>query len=380
MIKKIIGSSASKKEEILKVYNDLHAIPELSTQEYKTSAYISDYLRKNDFDVTTGIAGTGLTACVTGSEPGPVLAIRADMDALNHIIDGKKVPMHSCGHDAHSTMGLFAGIIAKELSIVKRGALKLIFQPSEESETTSGARAMAKAGVMDEVDMCVGIHLRPKEEAQMGEAISALRHGALTIIVATIHGETSHSGRPHMGKNPIDAMAAIINAINAIWIDPTIPSSAKLIAINAGDARTTSIPELGQLAVDLRANTNESMTLLIDKVYNAILTGASTVGCKAEVTVVPGLPAAVYDDNMIQIASQSIVGILGDKGLLGERTTTGSEDFHEFTKFKPSLRTTYLGLGCDLVPGLHNPEMTFNKDAMLNGINILVNMAYKILG
>ncbi len=380
MIDQIIKLSSSKKEEILKVYNDLHAIPELAMQEYKTSAYLSDYLNKNGFEVKSGIAGTGLTATLHGAEPGPVLAVRADMDALNHIIDGKKVAMHSCGHDAHSTMGLFTGIVSKELNVVKRGTLKLIFQPSEEQEMTSGARAMAKAGVIDDVDMCVGIHLRPIEEAKLGEAISALRHGALTIIVATIHGETAHSGRPHMGKNPIDAMAAIINAVNAIWIDPTIPASAKLIAINAGDARTTSIPGTGQLAVDLRANTNEAMSLLIEKVRDAILTGASTVGCSAEVTIVPGLPAAVYDDSMIQIASQSIIEVLGENGLLGERTTTGSEDFHEFTKAKPSLKTTYLGLGCNLTPGLHNPEMSFNKDAMLNGVNILVNMIHKVLG
>ncbi len=380
MINEIKQWPMTKKKAVLQTYDALHSMPELATQEYKTAAYVAEFLQSHGIEVVTGIANTGLVAYVRSDQPGPVLALRADMDALNHIVDDQLVTMHTCGHDAHTTMVLFAGLMAKELNLVKKGTLKLIFQPSEEQETTSGARAMARAGVLDEVDMCIGIHLRPIQEAKMNEAIAALKHGALTIINGEVIGQMSHSGRPHMGKNPIDAIASIVHAVNAIWVDPGVPASAKMIAVQSGDPMTTSIPEKGHVTVDLRADNNETMDELIRKVSHAIQAGAATIGCEGQVNVVPGLPAPVYDESMIQIAREAITEVLGSTGMLGIKRTTGADDFHEFTRWKPELKTTYIGLGCDLTPGLHHPDMSFNRDALLNGIRILSVMVHRILG
>ncbi|KUK61747.1 MAG: Amidohydrolase [Synergistales bacterium 57_84] len=341
-----------ERENILSVYRDLHAIPELSAQEYRTSAYIADYLEKRGFQVQRGVGGTGLVSYLRGEDPGPVLGIRADMDALGHLVDGEIQAIHSCG----------------------------LFQPSEEQEETSGARAMIADGVLEDMDMCIGIHLRPIQEARYGQAVSALKHGALATVTAEITGATAHGGRPHLGKNVVDALAAIVNAVNAIWVDPTVPASAKVTALNAGGANYSSIPEKGEMGADLRANTNEVMEELLEKVEHAIRTGASTIGCSADVRRVPGLPAAVFDRDMIRIADEAIRETLGDEGALGERGTTGAEDFHEYVKAKPELRTTYIGLGCDLEPGLHHPEMSFRQDALLDGVAILANMAGRILG
>lgn len=377
----IMQMTLGKKKEIFQSFSDLHSMPELSTQEFKTSEYIAQSLETNGFVVKRGVGGTGLVSYVRGDKPGPVLGLRADMDALGHLINGKIEAIHSCGHDAHSTMVLFAGIIAKELGLVRKGALKLIFQPSEEQEETSGARAMIADGVLEDLDMCVGIHLRPEQEAKYGEAISALRHGALGTVTAEITGLAAHAGRPHLGRNTVDAIAAIVNAVNAIWIDPSIPSSAKVTAVRAGGANASAIPDKGEIMIDLRANTNEVMEKLLDKVEHAIIAGASTIGCEAMVKVVPGgLSAAVFDEGMIKIAEESIREILGEKGLLGQRNTTGAEDFHQFVKAKPELKTTYIGLGCDLTPGLHNPDMIFKKEALLYGVAILASMVEKILG
>lgn len=369
-----------ERENILSVYRDLHAIPELSTQEYRTSAYIADYLEKRGFQVQRGVGGTGLVSYLRGEDPGPVLGVRADMDALGHLVDGEIQAIHSCGHDAHSTMGIFTAVVARELDLVKKGSLKMLFQPSEEQEETSGARAMIADGVLEDMDMCIGIHLRPKQEARYGQAVSALKHGALATVTAEITGAAAHGGRPHLGKNVVDALAAIVNAVNAIWVDPTVPASAKVTALNAGGANYSSIPEKGEMGADLRANTNEVMEELLEKVEHAIRTGASTIGCSADVRRVPGLPAAVFDRDMIRIADEAIRETLGDEGALGERGTTGAEDFHEYVKAKPELRTTYIGLGCDLEPGLHHPEMSFRQDALLDGVAILANMAGRILG
>lgn len=380
MERKIRDYTGSRKDELFRFFEQLHGMPELSMQEFRTSVHIAEYLEERGFQVTRGVGKTGLVAYIHGSLPGPVLGIRADMDALGHIVEGELQPIHSCGHDAHSTIVLFAGIVAKELGLVKKGSLKLIFQPSEEQEETSGARAMIADGVLEDMDMCVGIHLRPIQEAKYGQAVSALKHGALATVTAEITGMAAHGGRPHLGKNTVDAIAAVVNAVNAIWVDPVVPSSAKVTAVKAGGANYSSIPEKGELGIDLRANTNEVMKELLDKVERAIITGASTIGCGAAVQKIPGLPAAVFNEEMIRIAEDSIREILGEEGLLGIRGTTGAEDFHEYVKAKPELKTTYIGLGCDLVPGLHHPDMTFNKEALLDGVSILADIVYKVLG
>ena len=370
----------NRNEEILEVYNALHAIPEVSAQEYKTSEFIKEYLEMHGFEVTTGIAGTGVVAYINSGAEGPVLAVRADIDALEHLIDGEIVMKHSCGHDANTAMAIFSAIAAKEAGLVKKGSLKMIFQPSEEREETSGARAMVEAGVIDDVDMLIGIHLRPQNELRMGQAIAGMRHSALNTILAEIKGEGTHGGRPHQGKNPIDAIAAIINAVNAIWVDPAISWSIKLTSIHADGGNNCTVPAAGRIGLDLRSNSNEIMEELIENAKAAITAGAATVGCEAEIEVIPGLPAGIIDDGMAKIAAEAISEVLGAEGCMGIRDTLGGDDFTVYPYTKRELKATFLGLGADLAPGLHHPDMDFNKDALANGVRIISGMIQKILG
>ena len=370
----------SRNEEIIDVYNHLHSIPELSTQEYKTSAFIKECLEKYGFEVTSGIANTGVVTYIDSGVEGPVLGVRVDIDALEHLIDGQIQMIHSCGHDAHTTMGLFTGIVAKEAGLVKKGKLKLIFQPSEEREETSGARDMVKAGVIDDVDMLIGIHLRPENELRLGQAICGMRHSALNTILAEIKGVGTHAGRPHQGKNPIDAIAAVINAINAIWVDPSIPWSIKLTSVHADGANNSSVPATGRVGMDLRANSNEVMDELIEKAKAAIIAGAATIGCEADIEVIPGLPAGIIDEDMARIAADAITEVLGAEGTMNVRNTPGGDDFTIYPFSKREMKATFLGLGCDLTPGLHNPEMNFDKRALVNGISIISTIIKKILG
>ena len=370
----------SRNDEILEVYNELHAIPELSTKEFKTSRFLKEYLEKYGFEVTSGIAGTGLVTYINSGVEGPVLGVRVDIDAVEHLIDGEIQMVHSCGHDAHTTMGLFSGIVAKEAGLVKKGSLKLIFQPSEEHEETSGARAMVSEGVIDDVDMLIGIHLRPQSELRLGQAIPGMRHSALNTILAEIIGKGTHAGRPHQGKNPIDAIAAVINAVNAIWVDPSIPWSIKFTSVHADGLNNSSVPGTGKVGMDLRANTNEVMDELIEKAKMAITAGAATVGCEAKIEVIPGLPAGIIDDNMAKIASEAITEVLGPEGTMTVRDTPGGDDFTIYPFTKRELKATFLGLGCDLTPGLHDPAMNFDKKALVNGVSIISTMIQKILG
>lgn len=223
---------------ILATYDALHAMPEVGFAEFRTAAYLAEKVKTAGFAVTTGVGGTGIVAELKGKETGPVVVLRADMDALAHTVEGKDICVHSCGHDSHCAMVLTA---AEEIGKtgIKRGTLKIFFQPAEEK--LFGATRMIEAGVLEDVDIIIGIHLRPGQEAKTGQATPALYHGSSYIMEATINGLTAHGARPHLGVNAIDAAAAAINAVNAININPVIPWSCKVTRLQAGGATLNAI-------------------------------------------------------------------------------------------------------------------------------------------
>lgn len=363
------------KDRVLETFDVLHAIPELGFHEHKTSAYLAEKLASFGYDVETGFGGTGIVGTLKGKAPGPAVGLRADMDALGYEINGEFVAIHACGHDAHSSMVLAA---AEELAKkgIQRGTLQILFQPAEE---IFGAVKMIEDGAGKDLDMLFGIHLRPIQEAKLGQMTPALHHGASWIVKAHIEGKVAHGARPHLGVNAINAAVAIIQAVNAIAIDPVVPSSVKATQIKGGGPATNSIPEVAEIAFDIRSRQNSTADEIVEKVRVAIENGAASVGAKARMEVVGGVPAAEYHPEMIELAKDAIVDVLGEEGLMGEIVTPGGEDFHYFTRSYPNLKTTYMGLGCDLTPGLHAADMRFNTAALENGAKALVRLAEKAL-
>jgi amidohydrolase len=365
---------ASRVQELWDV---LHQMPEVAFNEHKTSAYLAQQLLAAGYKVQTGVGGsTGVVGVLDSGKPGPVLALRADMDALMHVVDGKECVIHSCGHDGHMSTIL---TVAEELARqgVSRGKIKVLFQPAE--ETLSGALVLIKAGALDDVDVVLGMHLRPSQEARDGQAGSALYHGGGYVLDATLEGAAAHGARPHLGVNCADAAAAVVQAINSIHMDPLVPYSVKVTKIQIGGGPPNIIPDRGEMAFDLRCQLDAPMDQLIEKTKQAILTGAATVGAKATVTVRYGAPAAQYSEEIMALAKEAIVAELGPQGCIGPIYTTGTEDFHYFVKHKPSLKPGYIGLGCGLTPGVHHPGMRFNTAALIHGVNILLYMARKIM-
>ncbi len=361
---------------VREVYSILHRIPEISFAEFKTAAYLTEQLLQAGYQVKTGLAGTGVTGMLAGQADGPIVAIRADMDALAHSVSGVETAIHSCGHDAHCAIVL---AVAEEMARkgINRGALQIIFQPAEEK--LSGAQRMVEAGVIEDVDILIGLHLRPVEEAGLGEATPALFHGASAIMEVELTGVSAHGARPHLGINVIDAAAAVVNAVNAIRVNPAVAASIKVTKLQAGGAALNAIPDKAELALDLRARQNDVMKELLAKAKTAVQAAATTVGAGSDIIGINQVPAAEYDQDLIKLAQEAIQAVLGPHGLLPPVYTPGGEDFHFYTQAKPNLRATYIGLGVDLTPGLHHPDMTFNPDGLINGVNILVYMVNKLL-
>jgi amidohydrolase len=366
-----------KQGSVEEVYHILHQMPEPGLAEKRTAAYLASRLEQAGYAVRTGVGGTGVIGALRGAKPGVTVMLRADMDCMVHSIDGKEVYVHSCGHDAHSAMVLTAAVEMAAAG-VERGTLKILFQPAE--ETLQGALKVIDDGGLDDVDFLLGLHLRPIQEAKLGQATPALRHGASAIVEAALTGRTAHGARPHLGINAIDAGAAVLQAVNAIYVDPAVPATVKATRFLAGGGATNAIPDRADLVFDVRAQTNAVMEELLEKTAQAVAKGASAIGAAGKAVVAGRVPAAEYDAALTALLAESIRTVLGETGLLAPIQTPGGEDFHFYRQRRPDLRVAYFGLGADLTPGLHHPEMTFDLRALRQGVDILLHALRQLMG
>ena len=363
------------KQLIVKTYNDLHQLAEISWKEFKTKEYLINQLEQLGFSYQTFPNHTAIVA-EWGDDEGPTVALRADMDALWQNVNGEWKANHSCGHDAHMTMVLNALRCLKEIGFSPKGKLKVIFQPAEESG--KGAVALVEDGVVDDVTYLLGIHVRPKIEMSYGQVSAAIYHGATTLLRGTVKGVQAHGSRPNMGINVVDSIAAIVNAVNAVKVDPTIASSVKVTQINAGGDNVNIIPDEATFGIDVRAQTNEAMKELVPRVLKAVTSAGSANGSEVDVQIAASMVAAHPNFYMEQVVKEAVVEHLGGAAFVSPPITPGGEDFHFYTKEKKELQATLVGLGTDLEPGLHHPNMTFNLNALENGVAVLAGAAVKL--
>lgn len=364
---------------VLEHYHFLHEIPELGFAEFKTSAYIAAQLEAAGIKVTRNINNTtGLMAEIDSGKPGPVLALRADMDALGHIIDGQLCARHTCGHDGHSSVVLTAAQELLREGAVKKGRLKIIFQPAE--ELGAGALAMIEGGVLDDVEMILGFHLRPREECRVGEAVPAVNYSACSTLEATIKGKPAHAARPHLGINALDAAVQAVQAVNAIHLAPGLNWSVKATRFLCDAGVTNSVPDEARVVWDLRSLENAGMDELKTCVTRAITQSVAALGASAEVVVLKEMPAAEIAEEATALISAAIVDVLGEAGLTAPKTTPGSEDFFYYPVKQPNVKAGFWGLGTDLTPGLHHPEMSFDLSSLETGVDIFKACVYRMLG
>lgn len=364
------------RDDIMRTLNDLNATPEPGFKEYRTSSYLKDALRRAGIKVIE-LTETGFAAEVSGERPGPVIGLRADIDALPFKNErGEMYYVHACGHSANSTMVLWATIILNELNLVKRGKLRAIFQPAE--ETLQGAEAIARTGIVADMTELYGVHLRPIHEARLGQATPALRHAGASSIEVTISGRTAHAARPHLAVNPIVGAALAVLSVNSIWLDPTQHWSVVPTMISGGVTHNV-IPESVSLVFNLRFATNKLMDELESKLRQACEHAVASIGGSVKFKHLGSVPAAEYDSDAVGNLAEAIKAVLGPQGLISEIYTPGSEDFHIYRKYNQQIKTAYLGVGADLTPGLHDPTMTYNKEAVVIGTKILALAAMRRL-
>lgn len=232
---------------------------------------------------------------------------------------------------------------------------------------------MVESGIAEDIDYLYGVHLRPAQETNDGRAAPAILHGANAAIIGEITGQEAHAARPHLGTNSIEVVYSILESIKNIHVDPQTPHSVKITKLIAGGKNTNIIPGNANFSIDLRAQTNEVINQLIEKVRGIIQSVGYLYNVNINTSMPSYLPAAQVDSTACNYMKQAIANTIGDQNLDQPLETTGGDDFHYYTIKRPNIKATMLGLGCDLKPGLHHPDMTFNKEVLVKGAQILLN-------
>lgn len=362
-------------EQLTTHFTHLHNHPEISWEEVETTRYLKQELEKLGLQPVTFPDITGLYVDIgTGT---PTVGIRVDMDALWQEVDGEFQANHSCGHDGHMTMGLGAAQLLAEKQEELRGAVRILFQPAEEKG--SGALALLERGVTDSLQYLFGTHVRPLIELPEGTHSPALHHGAARMIRGKITGIEAHGARPEEGINAIEVATALVDAIKRIWIQPGRSGSVKMTSLHAGGTSANIIPGTATFSLDCRAQQNETMDKLMDGLERAIQSVETQYGATITTEASAAIVAAHVNPEAADILRSAIQKVVGEDRCADEIVTPGGEDFHYFAYHKPELKTSMLGLGCGVTPGLHHPAMTFNASYLEEGARILTEACIRAL-
>lgn len=361
------------KEKIGVWFEHFHTYPEISYEEVQTTKKLTEILAGLNVSYKTFDDVTGVIAEIGEGEK--VVAVRADMDALWQEVDGVFQANHSCGHDANMAMVLGALAYLKDERF--DGRIRFIFQPAE--ELGNGAVAMVERGVIEEVSYLFGVHLRPIEEMPYGKISPAIHHGAAAFLEGKLIGVDAHGARPHQGRNVIDPLFAIHQFIKTIYFSPYEAYSAKVTKMQAGGSNLNIIPGNATFAIDARAQSNIVLDALMKKIDRGIRAIGDLHNVEIELDWKDHTPAAEVSEEAVELARAGIVEVVGEEGYIQPVITSGSDDFHFYTIHKPELKAAMLGIGADLQPGLHHPNMTFNKEALDIGARVLAATLKKAL-
>lgn len=354
-------------ERMQKVFEHLHANPEVSWAETNTTAYLAALLKEEGFKPHTFEDMTGLYVDI--GEGVPKVGFRTDIDALWQEVNGEFKANHSCGHDGHMTMAIGVALLLKEKKESLPGAVRLIFQPAEEK--AGGAKAIVQKGIVDSLEYLFGVHVRPLVELPDGVHSPALYHGAAKLFTGTITGVEAHGARPEQGINAIEVAAALVDALKRIWISPAESGSIKMTQLQAGGTSTNIIPGSATFSIDTRAQTNETMDALTRGFEKAVKAVSTLYGATISTNVDAHIVAAQVHNDAKAIMKQAIIETVGQEHCASDVITPGGEDFHFYSYSRPHLKTTMLGLGCGVTPGLHHPQMTFNRQQLPVGVRII---------
>ncbi|MBM6829931.1 amidohydrolase [Anaerotignum lactatifermentans] len=361
-------------EELRQIRRDLHQIPELGLQEYKTKAYILEKLHSFGITQTEEWLDTGVIALIPGKEEGPAFAFRADMDALTVTEEtgcdfASRHPgcMHACGHDGHMTILLgFAKYLAAHRDQLKRDVL-LIFQPAEEGP--GGAQLLIDAGLFKKhpASCIIGCHIFP----QVAEGKIACRKGAMMArngeVDVHIYGQSAHGAQPHLGSDAVLAAGAVITGLHTILSRNVSPLDSGVLtfgAIQGGEACNIIAKEV-KLEGTMRAFSDEAYDTMTRRVQETAAGIAAGYGCKGE-AVFRHMYRVVNNDSRLVEALQTIAGQAYEE----TPPYMLAEDFSLYQQALPGM-FFFLGAGNPekgYTAPLHSASFQFDESILTKGV------------
>ena len=379
---------------------DFHANPELGNREFRTAAIVAKHLRSLKIEVIEKVGITGVVGILKGDLPGPIIALRADMDALpiteradlpfaskiKTLYNGKETGvMHACGHDAHTAILMGVAEVLVGLKKELRGTVKFIFQPAEEGAPDgeeNGAKLMIKEGVMQnpKVDVIFGLHV--SAETPTGQ-ISYKAGGfmaAASDIKIVVKGAGAHGASPWMGVDPIVTAAQIVNNLQTIisrnlkLIDN--PAIVTIGAINGGN-RSNIIPETVEMLGTVRTFTDADEKMIFDRIKTIVNKTAESNGATADIALpyTFSYPVTYNDTTLVRKMLPTLQRITGAAKTVLVSAITGAEDFSFFQKIVPGFFFQLGGKPVNAKPTSHHTADFFlDESGFKMGVNVLTNL------
>jgi amidohydrolase len=393
--------AAAIEQEMLGWRRHLHQHPELSNREVNTARYIAERLRSFGLEPRTGVAGHGVTALLQGATPGPVVALRADMDGLpvTEQVDvpfasratgeygGREVGvMHACGHDAHMAMLLGAAKILTDLRKDLRGSVLFIFQPAEEGapieERPAGAELMVEEGVLKDaaVEAIFGLHVF----ANIPSGHLTWRSGPLMAASDSyeivVKGRQTHGASPWDGIDPIVVGSQIVMGLQTIvsrQLDITAQPAIVTVGQFEAGVRNNIIPDSARLVGTIRTFDEEMQADVHERIRRTAERIAEAAGATAEVRIDRGPPVTANDPALMTKMLPTLERVAGERLYEGRRVTT-AEDYSYFQREVPGL-FLFLGITPPDQVGTaaanHSPHFFVDESALLTGVRTLAHLA-----
>lgn len=405
---KVSQSTDKIEQKVIDWRRDFHEHPELGNNEIRTAGIVATHLRALGMKVQTGVAKTGVVGILQGDKPGPVVALRADMDALPIIertpvtfasrvksqFNGQEVGvMHACGHDAHVAILMGVAEVLASLKSELKGTVKFIFQPAEEGAPVGeegGAELMVKEGVLEnpKVDVIFGLHIQSQIEAGKIAYRPRGTMASVNDLKITIKGKQAHGADPWSSVDPIVVSAQIINNLQTIVSrNLNVTQNPGVVTIGSihGGNRFNIIPESVEMMGTIRALSVEDEEMISQRVKQIAKKTAESAGATAEVLIPYSVryPVTYNDPVLTEKMLPSLYKTAGEGNIVLREAVTGAEDFSFFQEKVPGLFIFLGGMPKGKnpldAPSHHTPDFFIDESSFTLGIKALSNLTLDYL-
>ncbi|WP_044172051.1 amidohydrolase [Flectobacillus major] len=398
---KVSQKAESLESKVVTWRRDFHQNPELGNREFKTAEKIATHLRSLGIEVQTGVAKTGVVGILKGSKPGPVVALRADMDALpvkervnipfaskaTGEYNGQPVSvMHACGHDSHVAILMGTAEILASIKNDLKGTVKFIFQPAEEGAPEGeegGAALMVKEGVLEnpKVDAIFGLHISAQAE------VGKIRYRPKGTMAASdwfkikVKGKQAHGASPWQGIDPIVTASQIVMGLQTIVSrNSPLNESAAVITvgqINAG-VRSNIIPEELNMNGTIRTLDTQVQDMIHERMKVVATNIAESAGATAEISITKMCPVTYNDPSLTEKMLPTLESVAGKNNVALTAAATGAEDFSFYQEKVPGL---FFFLGGapkgkkeSETASHHTPDFYIDEGGFVLGMKVMTNL------